>query len=908
MKYPKIWKMLVAAVCLALLGCLQAQEFKGHVSIILLGATGDLAKKYLWQGLFQLYLDEAGKGHSFSFHGAALTAPEQGQKLMDKALESLSCPKDLAPSHCDELKGQFLQLSQYRQLKTAEDYQTLNKDIETQVQQDGLWEAGRIFYFSVPPFAYADIARNINSSCRPHPGAWLRVVLEKPFGHDHLSAQQLASELGSFFQEEEMYRVDHYLGKQAVAQILPFRDQNRKALDGLWDRHHVERVEIVLKEMVDAEGADLQGPGGKAQIVSDAIGGIWCSDMHLVQTLETADKSFCRSLWLSGACCRGCSTGWGHPGGEKKEPAVTLQCLTWVPPAGVPDPFPQSQMPWGLQGGVSCCGSRGIGCDLGRASFYEEYGVIRDTLQNHLTEILTLVAMELPHNISSSAAVLQHKLQAFQALRGLQKNSAILGQYQAYSGQVRQELQKPDSYQSLTPTFAGVLVYIDNLRWEGVPFILMSGKALDERVGYVRILFKNRAYCTQSERRWASEQSRCLPQQIVFHIGHGELGHPTILVSQNLFKPHLPTQSWKEVQGEPGLRLFGRPLSDYYAYRPVREQDAYSTLLSHIFHGRKESFITTENLLASWVFWTPLLDSLALEVPRLYPGGAENGHLLDFEFSGGQLAFSQQQLEVLMPELGSVPKPSDFQVLGAQYRQSPLVTAWPEELISRLASDIEATAVQSVRLFGKFHLALSGGSSPIALFQELAMGHYSFPWAHTHLWLVDERCVPLSDPESNFQGLQVHLLQHVRVPYYNIHPMPVHLHQRLCAEEDQGAQSYAREISALVANSSFDLVLLGMGTDGHTASLFPQSPAGLDGDQLVVLTESPFRPHQRMSLSLPLINRAKKVAVLVMGRTKREITTLVSRVGHEPKKWPISGVLPLSGQLVWYMDYEAFLG
>lgn len=201
-------------MCLALLGCLQAQEFKGHVSIILLGATGDLAKKYLWQGLFQLYLDEAGKGHTFSFHGAALTAPQQGQKLMDKALESLSCPKDLVPSLCDELKGQFLQLSQYRQLKTVEDYQTLNKDMETQVQQDGLWEAGRIFYFSVPPFAYADIARNINSSCRPHPGAWLRVVFEKPFGHDHLSAQQLASELGSFFQEEEMYRVDHYLGKQ----------------------------------------------------------------------------------------------------------------------------------------------------------------------------------------------------------------------------------------------------------------------------------------------------------------------------------------------------------------------------------------------------------------------------------------------------------------------------------------------------------------------------------------------------------------------------------------------------------------------------------------------------------------------------------------------------------------------
>ncbi|XP_004596128.2 GDH/6PGL endoplasmic bifunctional protein isoform X1 [Ochotona princeps] len=789
--------MLTVAMCVALLGCLQAQALRGHVSVILLGATGDLAKKYLWQGLFQLFLDEAEQGHSFRFHGAALTAPKQGQELMVKALESLSCPEDMAPGRCAELQAQFLQLSQYHQLKTTEDYQALCADIEAQVRQEGLREAGRLFYFSVPPFTYADIARHINSSCRPGPGTWLRVVLEKPFGHDHPSAQQLATELGSFFQEEEMYRVDHYLGKQAVAQILPFRDQNRQALDGLWNRHHVERVEIIMKETLDAEG---------------------------------------------------------------------------------------------------------------RTSFYEEYGVIRDTLQNHLTEILTLVAMELPANVSASEAVLQHKLQAFRALRSLHRGSAVVGQYLAYSEQVRRELGKPDSFRSRTPTFAGVLVHLDNLRWEGVPFILVSGKALDERVGYVRILFKNRAFCAQSEEHRAPSQSPCRPRQIIFYIGHGPLGQPAVLVSKNLFRPFLPTKSWKEVEDRPSLQLFGQPLSDFYAFSPVREQDAYSLLLSHIFHARKESFVPTEHLLASWVFWTPLLDGLAKEVPRAYPGGADNGRLLDFEFTGGHLAFSLQQPEQLVPGPGPAPQPSDFQVLGARYRDSPLISAWPEELISRLASDIEAAAVQAVRHSGTFHLALSGGSSPIALFQQLASGHYAFPWAHTHLWLVDERCVPLSDPDSNFQSLQAHLLQHIRVPYYNIHPMPVHLHQRLCAKEDQGAETYASEIMALVANSSFDLVLLGMGTDGHTASLFPQSPTGLDGEQLVVLTESPSRPHQRMSLSLPLINRAKKVAVLVMGRMKREITLLVSRVGWEPRKWPISGVLPTSGQLVWYVDYEALLG
>ncbi|XP_070241287.1 uncharacterized protein [Bos mutus] len=252
---PCVWKMLMAAMCVALLSGLQAQDLPRQVSIILLGATGDLARKYLWQGLFHLYLEEVGKGHHFRFHGTALTSTEQGQEVIAKVLESLSCPGDMASGHCAELKAQFQQLSEYRRLKTPEDYLALSKDIEAQVEHEGLRETGRIFYLSVPPFAYVDIARNINSSCRPGPGAWLRVVLEKPFGHDLHSAQQLATELGSFFQEEEMYRVDHYLGKQVVAQILPFRDQNRAALDGLWNRHHVERVEIVMKETLDAEGS-----------------------------------------------------------------------------------------------------------------------------------------------------------------------------------------------------------------------------------------------------------------------------------------------------------------------------------------------------------------------------------------------------------------------------------------------------------------------------------------------------------------------------------------------------------------------------------------------------------------------------------------------------------------------------
>ncbi|NXH27093.1 G6PE protein, partial [Myiagra hebetior] len=772
-----------------------AEASQGHISVVLLGATGDLAKKYLWQGLFQLYMDQVSSGHSFTFHGGALAALEPGQRRMFDVLKKLSCPPDEAPNRCAVLKDQFLKLSQYHQLKTAENYTALSREIETLLRQEGLKEAGRIFYFSVPPFAYTEIAQHINSSCRPPAGAWLRVVLEKPFGHDLQSAQQLAAELAGFFREEEMYRVDHYLGKQAVAHILPFRDQNRQFLDPVWNRHHVERVEVVLKETVDAKG---------------------------------------------------------------------------------------------------------------RTSFYEQYGVIRDVLQNHLTEALMFLIMELPANVSSAHEVVQHKLQALQSLWGLERSSAVLGQYQAYDSHVQEELQEARGYVSTTPTFAGVLIHSDSLRWEGVPFLLTSGKALDERVGYARVLFKNRAYCTQSGALRDAGHSQCKPKQIIFHFGHGALNTPAVLVSRNLFQPVMPKDSWKEAEARSDLHVFGQPLSDFYMYSPVKERDAYSVLISHIYHGRKDFFITTENLLASWAFWTPLLDSTSRQPPRLYPGGVENQHLLDFEMVSGGVAFTLAEPAELLNPSGQVP--SDFRAIQSKFRQSPLVSAWAEDLISQLASDMEEAAVRSVARSGQFHLALSGGSSPVVLFQRLARHHYGFPWQHTHVWLVDERCVPLTDSQSNFLGLHRHLLQHVRVPYFNIHPMPVHLNRRLCVEEDGGAELYAKDIVALVANASFDLVLLGVGTDGHTASLFPRSENGLEGAPTVVLTESPVKPHQRMSLSLPLINRARQVFVLVLGKGKHDITTLLSRVGREPRKWPISGVSPSSGQLVWYVDYEALLG
>ncbi|KAF3856203.1 hypothetical protein F7725_016926 [Dissostichus mawsoni] len=701
----------------------------GHVSVVILGATGDLAKRYLWQGFFEQYVNQVSGGNTFSFYGGGLSPASTATPVFFEIIKAVSCSKETSPDRCAVLKEQFLRLAEYRQLKTLEDYQEMAKNIEKELQQEGIPEAGRLFYLSVPAFAYADIADKINNSCRPASGAWLRVVLEKPFGHDFRSAQLLASQLGSSLKDEEMFRIDHYLGKQVVAKILPFRVENKKYLDPIWNKHHIERVEIVLKETLDVKG---------------------------------------------------------------------------------------------------------------RIPFYDQYGVIRDVMQNHLTEVMTLLTMRLPVNMSSTEEVLQNKLQIFSNLLPIGKNQAVTGQYQAYKTSVQQEMNKTKDHM------------------------------LDERVGYARILFKNNVFCLQNH-----NSVHCKPKQIVFHFGHGQLKYPAILVSKNLFKPVLKEGQWKEVTEHTDVDVLGLPISDYYVQTPSENREAYSELISQIFAGHKNSFISAENLLASWGLWTPLLSSLAGSFPRIYPGGAETETCWT----------CVSEVVIIGADQMSGTSAKDFQVMQGKFRSAAMVSAWSEELVERLAADIQASAEQ-----------------------RLALHHFSFPWRDTHVWMVDERCLPPTELESNFHSLHDHLLQHVRIPYFNIHPMPVQLNQRLCVEEDAGALLYEKEVRKLVNGSSFHFVLLGVGYDGHTASLFPDSKVSELGDRLVALTESPVKPHQRMSLTFSAINQARTVALLVMGKGKHELITQLSRVKDNPDKWPVTGVKPDDGKLVWYIDYDALLG
>lgn len=263
---------------------------------------------------------------------------------------------------------------------------------------------------------------------------------------------------------------------------------------------------------------------------------------------------------------------------------------------------------------------------------------------------------------------------------------------------------------------------------------------------------------------------------------------------------------------------------------------------------------------------------------------------------------------IINPDQVGHSSTDSFQVMQGKFRSAEMVSAWAEELVERLAADLQEAAEAAVRKEGVFHLALSGGSTPIALFHRLVLHHFSFPWRDTHVWMVDERCVPLTEIDSNFHSLHEHLLQHVRIPYYNIHPMPVQLNQRLCVEEDGGALLYEKELSKRINGSRFHFVLLGVGYDGHTASLFPGSKVKELSQSLVALTESPVKPHQRMSLTFDAINRAHRVALMVMGKGKHELITQLSRVKDNPDKWPVTGVKPTQGTLIWYIDYDALIG
>jgi 6-phosphogluconolactonase len=225
----------------------------------------------------------------------------------------------------------------------------------------------------------------------------------------------------------------------------------------------------------------------------------------------------------------------------------------------------------------------------------------------------------------------------------------------------------------------------------------------------------------------------------------------------------------------------------------------------------------------------------------------------------------------------------------------------------RLADDLIRHLQPLLDTHPMIHVALSGGSSAELLGAALAGRHVltTTQWSRIHVWLVDERGVPENDPRRNDLLIRKTLFANVPLPPANLHPMPVSQHD--------GAHAYEHELDVALATRptpeerSLDAVVLGMGPDGHTASLFPNSPALAEDVRLVVVNdgESVTPPRPRMTLTYPALCRARFIGLLVTGSAKYEALHQAAQNPTSYRTWPVVGVVPAEGsRLCWYLDHS----
>lgn len=499
-------------------------EKDARINVVLVGATGDLSQKYLWQSLFRMYLQslKLPDRPKLAVWPAASSSAEKASLSLEKILSTkVKCEEgvDFVIAEDELVCEGDLQVfihrvvRPYTQLRNEAHYAEINKRIEEDLQKEPRggkrhYEAGRVFYLSIPPAYYMDISKYINEHARPHDkDAWLRVVMEKPFGSDTQSAKKLVGGINNFLKEEEIYRIDHYLGKFGVQSILNFRQANYHLYEPLLNREHVARIEIVMKE--------------------------------------------------------------------------TVSCAK-------------------------------------RTNFFDDYGIVRDVLQNHLTEITALVAMELPGDPSDTESIIAHKAALLESIAPPSMKEAVLGQYDGYRSHVTQDkMDQGRSYeesQSRQVTFAAVKLNVRNDRWDGVPFILTSGKVLDERAAYVRIVFKRTEEGTAGE--------------LMINIQGGIRGteisatiETPVFFAPPGFLPRFLNASNPNAYKE-GTRVAA----------PIEQvRNAYEVLIEDVLVGRQENFVTAKTLLPSWKVWTPLLkeyDASTVEPVKYSIGGEEVYHAL----------------------------------------------------------------------------------------------------------------------------------------------------------------------------------------------------------------------------------------------------------------------------------------
>jgi glucose-6-phosphate 1-dehydrogenase len=470
--------------------------------MVIFGATGDLTHRKLLPALYNLAL-EGFLPPGFSVVGFARRpkTDEQFREEMRAAINQFSRRRAVDESVWESFaRGLFYCSSTF---DDPEGYYRL-RDLLARVDQERNTGGNRVYYLATPPDFYPEIIRHLGEASLGRYAdvgerGWNRLIIEKPFGRDLASAQELNQQVLNVFREHQVYRIDHYLGKETVQNILVFRFGNG-IFEPVWNRQYVDHVQITVAESLGLEG---------------------------------------------------------------------------------------------------------------RGEYYDQTGALRDMVQNHMLQLLTLVAMEPPVTFGANA-VRDEKVKVLHAIRPFTPlevaDFAVPGQYDAGAilgkpvPAYRQEEEVTPN--SSTPTFAALRLMVDNWRWAGVPFYLRTGKRLPKRVTEIALQFKP------------------APHRLFQQVAAG-------MESNTLAIRIQPDEgiSIKFVAKVPGAQIRLRSVEMEFSYGTsfgVETADAYERLLLDAMLGDSTLFTRRDEVEAAWALITPILDvwesQFDGDVP-LYPAG-----------------------------------------------------------------------------------------------------------------------------------------------------------------------------------------------------------------------------------------------------------------------------------------------